>query len=56
LSQARLEQAFAKLKADLRRISARTYDQLIAAVGDVCNLFDTVECWNFFKAAGYASD
>jgi transposase len=51
-----IEQAFAKLKAHLRRIGARTYDQLIAAIGDICDLFDPTECWNFFKAAGYASD
>ena len=51
-----IEQAFAKLKAHLRRIGARTYDDLINATGDVCGLFDTTECWNFFKAAGYASD
>lgn len=51
-----IEQAFSKLKAHLRRIGARTYDDLIAATGDVCGLFRTEECRNFFKAAGYASD
>ena len=51
-----IELAFAKLKAHLRRIGARTYDDLIAAIGDICNLFDPTECWNFLKAAGYASD
>ncbi len=51
-----IEQAFSKLKAHLRRISARTYDELIAAIGNICDLFDPTECWNFFKAAGYASD
>lgn len=51
-----IEQAFSKLKAHLRRIGARTYDDLIAAIGDVCGLFDPTDCWNFFKAAGYASD
>ena len=51
-----IELAFAKLKAHLRRIGARTYDQLIAAIGDICSLFDPTECWNFFHAAGYASD
>ena len=50
-----IEMAFSKLKAHLRRIGARTFDQLIAAIGDVCGLFTPVECWNFFKAAGYAS-
>jgi len=51
-----IEQASAKLKAHLRRIGARTYDQLIAAIGDICRLFDPHECWNYFKAAGYAPD
>jgi hypothetical protein len=27
-----------------------------SALGDACRLFDPNECWNFFKAAGYASD
>jgi transposase len=51
-----IEMAFSKLKAHLRRIGARTYDALIQALGDICGLFDPEECWNFFKAAGYASD
>lgn len=51
-----IEMAFSKLKAHLRRIEARTFDQLIQALGDICTLFDPNECWNFFKAAGYASD
>ena len=51
-----IEQAFSKLKAHLRRIGARTYDQLIAAIGDICSLFHTKECWSFFQAAGYPSD
>ena len=50
-----IEMAFAKLKAHLRRIGARTFDQLIKAIGEICDLFTTEECWNFFKAAGYAS-
>ena len=50
-----IEMAFSKLKAHLRRIGARTFDELIDAIGDICDLFDPVECWNFFKAAGYAS-
>lgn len=51
-----IEQAFAKLKAHLRRIGARSYDALIEAIGDVCDLYQPKECQNFFKAAGYASD
>jgi len=51
-----IEMAFAKLKAHLRRIAARSFNTLIDAIGDICRLFDPDECRNFFKAAGYASD
>lgn len=51
-----IEMAFAKLKAHLRRIAARTIDALWKAVGEICDLFDTDECWNFFKAAGYGDN
>lgn len=51
-----IEMAFAKLKAHLRRIKARTIDALWRAVGDICNLYTPDECWNYFKQAGYASD
>ena len=47
-----IEMAFSKLKAHLRRIGARTIDALWKAVGEICDLFDPNECWNFFKAAG----
>ena len=51
-----IEMAFSKLKAHLRRIGARTFDALFNALGDICDLFDPTECWNFLKASGYASD
>ncbi len=51
-----IEMAFAKLKAHLRRIGARTLDTLWCAVGEICGLFDPDECWNYFKEAGYVSD
>ena len=50
-----IEQAFSKLKAHLRKAAARTFDQLIDAIGDICSLFQPEECWNYFNAAGYAS-
>lgn len=50
-----IEMAFSKLKAHLRRIGARTFTQLIEAIGEICDLFTPEECWNFFKASGYAS-
>ena len=50
-----IEMALSKLKAYLCRIGTRTFDQLIEAIGDICDLFTPDECWNFFEAAGYAS-
>ena len=50
-----IEMAFANLKAHLRRIGARTLDALWRAVGDICGLYAPDECWNYLKAAGYAS-
>lgn len=51
-----IEMAFAKLKAHLRRIGARTIDALWKAIGDICDLYTQEECWNYLKAAGYAPD
>ena len=48
-----IEQAFAKIKAHLRKAEARTIEALWRAIGDICNLFEPRECWNFLKAAGY---
>ena len=50
-----IEQAFAKIKAHLRKAEARTFDALLSALGEICNLFEPQECWNYLKAAGYAS-
>ena len=51
-----IEMAFSKLKAHLRKAAARTFDDLWQAIGDICGLFQPEECWNYLKAAGYASD
>ena len=51
-----IEMAFSKLKAHLRKAAARTFDDLWKAIGDICGLFEPEECWNYLKAAGYASD
>src|SRR3546814_12165455 len=51
-----IEMAFAKLKTLLRKAAARTYDQLWRALGDICELFDPTECWNYLQDAGYAAD
>ena len=50
-----IEMAFAKLKTLLRKVKARTYDALWRAVGDICNLFEPDECWNYLKDAEYVA-
>ena len=50
-----IEQAFAKLKAHLRKIGARNFTDLFKALGDICRMFTPDECWNYFRAAGYVS-
>jgi hypothetical protein len=49
-----IEMAFAKLKAHLRRIGARTIDALWTAIGDICALYSEQECRNYIKDGGYA--
>ncbi|CAA2103577.1 hypothetical protein MBUL_02265 [Methylobacterium bullatum] len=51
-----IEMAFSKLKSHLRKAAARTFEALWRAIGNICDLFQPNECWNFFKAAGYASN
>ncbi|HQU68074.1 MAG TPA: transposase [Albidovulum sp.] len=51
-----IELAFSKLKAHLRRIRAKTFDAVIAALGNVCDLFTQDECLNYLAHAGYVSD
>ncbi len=51
-----IEMAFSKLKTLIRKAAARTYEQLWAAVGQVCDLFTDEECFNYFKAAGYEAN
>ena len=49
-----IEMAFAKLKAHLRKASARNFDHLTSAIGTIADLYSPDECQNYFKAAGYA--
>ncbi|MFC0205014.1 IS630 family transposase [Novosphingobium soli] len=51
-----IEMAFAKLKAHLRRIGARTIEKFWQAVGHICDHYSPDECWNYLAAAGYAPD
>ncbi len=48
-----IEQAFAKLKALLRKASARNVDDLWAAIADIIELFPPEECANYFRNSGY---
>jgi transposase len=48
-----IENAFAKLKAMLRKAAERTIDGLWAAIGRLLDLFTPAECRNYFAAAGY---
>ena len=48
-----IEKAFAKLKAILRKVAARTIDDLWSAIGNALTLFSHPECANYFTAAGY---
>ena len=48
-----IENAFAKLKAILRKAAARTIDDLWAAIGGALPKFTPNECANYFSAAGY---
>lgn len=48
-----IENAFAKLKALLRKAAERTVDGLWNAIGRISELFSPTECANYFSAAGY---
>lgn len=48
-----IENAFAKLKALLRKAAARTIDDLSRAIGAAIDTFTPAECANYFAAAGY---
>ena len=48
-----IEMAFAKLKAFLRRVAARSIPELWAAVSLAINRFRPKECENLFAHAGY---
>lgn len=47
--------AFSKLKANLRKVGARTFTELFTALGDICQMFTPDECWNYFQASGYVA-
>jgi transposase len=48
-----IENAFAKLKALLRKAAERSASGLWSAIGRIIDLFPSGECANYFMAAGY---
>jgi transposase len=48
-----IENAFAKLKALLRKAAERTVESLWTKIGDLLPAFSPAECANYFAAAGY---
>ena len=48
-----IEQAFAKLKALLRRAAARTRDTLWTTIGQLLGQFSPAECRNYLANSGY---
>ena len=50
-----IEQAFAKLKALLRKAATRSLEALWSAVGELLRRFSPDECENYFANAGYGS-
>jgi len=50
-----IEQAFAKLKALLRKVGERTRDGLWNAIGHILKLYSPDECRNLFRNSGYST-
>jgi len=51
-----IENAFAKLKALLRKAAARSIEQLWDAIARIIETYSPQECANYFAAAGYDAD
>lgn len=51
-----IENAFAKLKAHVRKAAARTIEALEVAAAQALQTFKPFECANFFAHAGYGLD
>lgn len=48
-----IEQLFAKLKAILRKVAARTVEGLWAAIGQLVQAFAPAECASYLRHSGY---
>ena len=51
-----IENAFATMKALLRKAAERTVEGLWSAIGRIVDMFTPTECGNYFSAAGYDPD
>jgi transposase len=51
-----IENAFAKLKALLRKAAERSIGALWSRIGIILDAFSPAECANYFRAAGYEPD
>jgi putative transposase len=51
-----IEQAFSKLKNELRKAKARTYDAILEAISELLQTFAPSECANYLKNCGYGAD
>jgi transposase len=48
-----IENVFSKLKTMLRKLKSRTMEDLWNNLGKLCDIFSPIECYNYFKHAGY---
>ena len=51
-----IEQMFAKLKAELRKVATRTYDALCDEIGRIIAALHPKECQNYLTNSGYACE
>lgn len=51
-----IEKAFARLKAMLRKAGERTVPALWSLIGSLVDIFQPVECANYFSSCGYDPD
>jgi transposase len=51
-----IEMAFSKLKSHLKKVAARTKEDLWNAIATGIDTFTAAECQNYFAAAGYDRD
>jgi transposase len=50
-----IEQVFAKLKALLRKVNARTVEAVVKAIGEILDEFTAEECARYLANSGYGS-